>query len=178
MIKKLLIFLGCIYMAIALFSCSPQKRLNRLVKNNPELAKTDTIYSSRSVTVAAYYKDTSAKASVNLDGLYTLLKKQNIKLDSLSKQKLVNYILNRPCLDEPLKIALSNGGTCIITQKAGIFYATVNEPARKYEIRVPLVRMDLKAEVKYNWTMFLTGFFTAMLLCVIVFVILKLKLIL
>ena len=44
-----------------LFSCSPQKRLNRLLKKHPELVQTDTIWKTVTVIVEAVKIDTTFK---------------------------------------------------------------------------------------------------------------------
>jgi hypothetical protein len=44
-----------------LFSCSPQKRLNRLLKKHPELVQTDTIWKTDTVIVEAVKIDTTFK---------------------------------------------------------------------------------------------------------------------
>jgi hypothetical protein len=44
-----------------LFSCSPQKRLNRLLKKHPELIQTDTIWKTDTVIVEAVKIDTTFK---------------------------------------------------------------------------------------------------------------------
>ena len=43
------------------FSCSPQKRLNRLLKKHPELVQTDTIWKTDTVIVEAVKIDTTFK---------------------------------------------------------------------------------------------------------------------
>jgi hypothetical protein len=44
-----------------LFSCSPQKRLNRLLKKHPELIQTDTIWQTDTLIVEAVKIDTTFK---------------------------------------------------------------------------------------------------------------------
>ena len=49
----------CIIVISLAFGCSPQKRLQRLVKNNPELLKLDTIVIRDTVVVEDYRGDTT-----------------------------------------------------------------------------------------------------------------------
>lgn len=50
-----------------LFACSPQKRLNRLIKNNPELVKSDTILVKDTLIVDGTSKDTIFQSVVTRD---------------------------------------------------------------------------------------------------------------
>lgn len=52
---KLLLYI----IAIALLSCSPQKRLNRLVKKNPELIQKDTVIVHDTVIIPTVQIDTT-----------------------------------------------------------------------------------------------------------------------
>lgn len=44
---------------VAITSCSPQKRLNRLIKNHPELAKVDSVYVNDTVITKEVFRDTT-----------------------------------------------------------------------------------------------------------------------
>lgn len=84
--------------ALCAFSCSPQKRLNNLVKNNPELAKSDTTFIIKSFDVPGVKKDTSVKASVNTKGLTDILNLYKNVIDSLTRIKLNTAVLFFTCL--------------------------------------------------------------------------------
>ena len=50
-----------IIILIVLSSCTPQKRLNRLVKKNPELIRVDTLRIIDTVIIDSYHFDTTTK---------------------------------------------------------------------------------------------------------------------
>jgi len=53
--KQLIIIL------VVLSSCTPQKRLNRLVKKNPELIRVDTVRIIDTIVIDSYHFDTTTK---------------------------------------------------------------------------------------------------------------------
>ena len=63
-----------------LFSCSPQKRLHRLVTNHPELSRVDTIKIQDSVIVPGVKVDTVFHASVLKDTITITKEKLQIRL--------------------------------------------------------------------------------------------------
>ena len=50
-----------IIILVVLSSCSPQKRLNRIVKKHPELIKIDTVRLIDTVVIDSYHYDTTTK---------------------------------------------------------------------------------------------------------------------
>lgn len=156
----------CGWVLIALFcfffaACSPQKRLNRLISNNPELAKTDTVYTVKETELPGFHLDTTFKASTNVNGLSDILDNYKDYIDSVSRIKLysqvTNYITNRSCLDDTLHIKLDNGGYCKIWQSKGLFYYQLNQPPRKLTFRVPVTVSQYQVTEKNNWKMFWIG---------------------
>lgn len=160
-----------------LASCSPQKRLNRLIANHPELAKTDTIYSTKTFTVPGYKIDTTFKASTNTNGIDDILINYKDYLDSIRAKQLSNqiktYVVNRSCLDDTFKIQLRDGGFCKLWQTKGFFYYQVNQPNKKYQFSVPMVSNKFDVQTKYNWIMFWIGFSVIPFLITVFFIIKK-----
>ncbi len=54
-------------------ACSPQKRLARLLKNKPELIKTDTVFIKDTIVIKGSYADTVFRLSTTYDTV-TLIK--------------------------------------------------------------------------------------------------------
>lgn len=79
-----------------LFACSPQKRLNRIIKNNPYLLETETIYMHDTVTTEA----------VNIDTIFNIkFDTINIVKDKLKIQLIKSFdtiILKGECLPDTI----------------------------------------------------------------------------
>lgn len=170
MIKRWLIkdFIGWCLIALLFFSfasCSPQKRLSRLIKNNPELVTTDTIYSAKTFTVPGYYLDTNFKANTDVYGVSELIEVYKDYLDSVKRAKLTNeiktYIINRECLKDTFKVSLNNNGYCKLWQKAGVFFYQLHQPPQKFNFSVPVSINSVTAIVKHDWKYFWIGVSTA-----------------
>lgn len=54
-LSYLLLFL----LLFLLFSCSPEKRIARILRNNPSLVKSDTIYKYDTIHIAGVHKDST-----------------------------------------------------------------------------------------------------------------------
>lgn len=64
---------------ILLYSCSPSKRLSRLVKNHPELIKSDTVLVSDTTIINAIRIDTTFKNVISIDTITIVKDKLIIK---------------------------------------------------------------------------------------------------
>lgn len=74
---KAINFLLIIISLVLLSSCTPQKRLARLIKNNPELVRTDTITIIDTITTRTVTTDTIIRWSqLNRTDTITLLKER------------------------------------------------------------------------------------------------------
>lgn len=179
--KKFLLI--SIIIAAIFVSCSPQKRLNRLIKNNPELKTTDTIYSTKTFTVPGYKLDTTFKASQNVNGLDEILNDYKIYLDSLKRAKLSSqiktFVIDRKCLDDTFKVSLNNNGYCKFWQTKGTFHYQLLQPKQKINFTVPVAYNTIKATITNDWKMFFIGVASALggvLLLIIVLYFLKMYL--
>ena len=76
------LILACIAIMIAIIfmcSCSPQKRLNRLLSKHPELVTTDTVYKNDTTVVFGTQIDTVILSGVTVDTLVIREKQLEIK---------------------------------------------------------------------------------------------------
>lgn len=170
---RILALIVCVALTSLFWRCSPQKRLNRLIANNPELAKTDTVYTTKEITIPGFHLDTTFTASDNVNGLSEIIEHYRQYIDSVNRQKLTseikNYIINRPCLEDTFKISLANNGYCKIWQKAGLFYYQLNQPARRYNFTVPVSLTKFEVTTKNNWIMFWIGAACGLVLVIMIF---------
>lgn len=172
--KKYFLLILCFAFLVA---CSPQKRLNRLIKNHPELAETDTVYSTKTFTVPGLNIDTNFAASTNVNGIDELVNHYNDYLDSIRRIKLSNeiktYIINRKCLEDTFKIILRDGGFVKFWQTNGFFFYQLNQPNKKIQFTVPSITNKFDVETKYSWLMFWVGFSVIPLIITILVIIKK-----
>lgn len=76
---KKTIYLSILFTVIAIsFSCTPQKRLSRLIKNNPELTITDTIKINDTVITTKTRIDTAFHHSILKDTI--TIEKEKLRL--------------------------------------------------------------------------------------------------
>jgi hypothetical protein len=78
--KKITYLLIIVSASILLFSCSPQKRLNRLVALHPELSTTDTIHIRDTTIIPETRIDTAFKDSMLDDTVIFSKEKLTVKL--------------------------------------------------------------------------------------------------
>lgn len=92
----------------SLFSCSPEKRLARLIKLHPELVSHDTIYKDTTIFLPSKEITGEAEIDKNYNRIDSIINSYNGKLDSISKLKLINevkyYVTNKPILLDTIKI--------------------------------------------------------------------------
>lgn len=158
-------------------ACNPQRKLNRLISNNPELAKTDTVYSTKNIWLPGFHIDTTFNASNNVNGLNEIFEAYKQYIDSVNRARLVkevkNYIVERKCLEDTFYIALNNNGSCKIWQVKDKFHYQLSQPGKKYEFTVPVSVQQINVVEKNNWKFFWIGFSILPGICIISFVIIK-----
>jgi len=158
-LKISLFFLALFFTIWLTFGCSAQKRLNRLLKNNPQLAKTDTIYIYK--TIPGFSVDTTFKKSNNTSAVDSVFEIFKTRVDTVVlkeiKYQVKTVYLSKPCIDKPLKFKLPNGGTAILTQIAGTFNLSVSIPPQ--QIKTPIASTIYKIQYRYNGRMLVAGFF-------------------
>ncbi len=166
MVKKWLIIdttglLATILLFLFLASCTPQKRLDRLIKNHPELSKEDTVYTTRGIDIPGFHLDTTFEASTDVSGLYSIIDHYKDCIDSLNRTRLTteikNYITTRKCLEDTFNVRLDNNGFCKIWQSKEVFHYQLSQPKRKMNISVPISVPKFETTTKYNWVMFWGG---------------------
>jgi hypothetical protein len=155
---KWIIFLLCLLATVIFtFSCTPQKRLNRLLKNHPQLA--DTVYSVRTVTVPGLSIDTffvvqpdTVLLTQNLD---SILSKYLFTIDSLNARSLSNdiknYIIKRPCLTDTLEFVLPGRGWVKVWQTGGNFAAKAHLNQQPVTIKVPSAQFKVTYKRPWAW---------------------------
>ena len=93
--------------AIGLLSCSPQKRLNRLVQKHPHLIQNDTIVIHDTFTIESTKFDTIIKTNQDLSGVDSVLNNFKNKLDSVTKvemsKEIKYYITQRKSIEDTIK---------------------------------------------------------------------------
>lgn len=139
-------------------SCSPQKRLDRLIKNHPDLAalqiKIDT------VVVPQIKVDTIVMASTDTKGVDSLLTRYLMAVDSVqrseAKRSVKNYIINRPCMLDTLIISIPPDGMCKVWQSGGKFHFRIRKPGQQIIIKTP--QMNISQKIVRFWPGFSVGF--------------------
>lgn len=79
--------LASVILLLSLFSCSPERRLYRLLKANPELSKHDTVISTISVLVPSVTTDTVFSNTITTDTI--TITKDNLKIKYYNDGKTV-----------------------------------------------------------------------------------------
>lgn len=146
----LLAFAAVIAMSLA--SCTPQQRLNRLLKKHPDLIKHDTVFIDTTVTRAEVKKDTAKlvnKDVSKVDSIVYLLIHDTIIAKDLSSQ-IKNYIINRQCLLDTLRMDLANGGYVKVYQEGDQVKCEIFEPEEKTELSIP-VTVNTVQPIKESW---------------------------
>ena len=92
-------------------SCSPQKRLQRLVKNNPELIRVDTIHFRDTINVVTneVYKDTLLTLkSISKDTL--IITKENLRIKTFYNYHTDSIFISGECQSDtvfvPYEVAI------------------------------------------------------------------------
>lgn len=97
-----IIILICISLLI---SCSPQKRLQRLVNNNPQLIKVDTIHFRDTINVITnqVYKDTlTTLKSISKDTL--IITKENLRIKTFYNYHTDSIFISGECQSDTVYI--------------------------------------------------------------------------
>ena len=74
-------------LSLLLFSCSPQSRLNRLIKNHPELSIKDTVKVIDTLIIPELKFDTVFRVTNNIDTFY--VDKENIKFQIIKNDSII-----------------------------------------------------------------------------------------
>jgi hypothetical protein len=95
-----------IIILVFLSSCTPQKRLNRLVKKNPELVKIDTVRIIDTIVIESFHFDTIIQIDKDYSKIDSIFFNFKHDIDSLKsielKQEIKNYIINKPLIKDTL----------------------------------------------------------------------------
>lgn len=89
-------------MAVLLVSCSPQYRFNRLIKNHPELKKSEIIYVKDTVVIKTTQLDTLLKYDTIIKGDTVRLIKDNLIIKVKYKDR--NIYISGKCKGDTIYI--------------------------------------------------------------------------
>lgn len=167
---RILFLIGLVFHLALVLSCSPQARLNRIIKHHPELANTDTIYITK--TIPGFNVDTIFKASTNTAGLDSVIIQYKTRIDTIILKQLQTQLktvfINKPCLDQPINFTLPDGTKATLSQSGGKFNLKAVKPTTTQKI--PVQTNTYKVQYKYSGRMFafgfLLGFFFALFITV------------
>jgi hypothetical protein len=136
-----------IILSIFLISCSPQKRLQRLVKNNPELIRVDTIHFRDTINVITneVYKDTLLTLkSISKDTL--IITKENLRIKTFYNYHTDSIFISGECQSD-----------------------TVFVP---YEVAIPISNIVME-EVGFNWNKLITVLITILIIIALIIFVFK-----
>lgn len=145
-----------IILALFAISCSPSKRINRIVKNHPELLVKDTIRVIDTLVIQSIKFDTIIKVNKDVSGVDSILNSFNDKIDSITKIKLGNdikyYITERKAINDTLKHYQDDLEVLIWEDENGI-NVKVNKPEQEIirEIQVPYEKINVTTRKGFVW---------------------------
>jgi len=146
------IILSVLLVVVLLASCTPEKRLARLVKNHPELMKIDTLWQDVPVYVPGVQKDTSTALNMDVSGVDSILQKYGLMIDSLTRRKLhteiKNYVINRPVIKDTLNIFLTDSTHIQVFQDGNNLNWRIRRNPQTIYKTVPVVINSVTADVK------------------------------
>jgi len=156
---------------IILASCSPQKRINRIVKKHPELLVADTIRVIDTLVIEAVHFDTIIKVNQDVSGVDSILNSFKGKIDSITNLKLSNdikyYITQRKTIEDTLYHFQDDLEVLIWEDENGI-NVKVNKPEQEIirEVLVPYQQIKTVKKHSFNW--FLIGLLIGFILIVLI----------
>ena len=161
-VKEFLIILAILAGVVVFFTrCSPQKRLNRLISHNPELAHTDTVFINKTVTVPGFSVDTVFKAPSAQDTVFKIIDRYNTRIDTFVirelKADLKKSFSNSPALGAPIVFKLPSGGSATLTQSGGLYKLKIEQPEQKINIKTAAGVNTYQVTVKKPWSWFFAG---------------------
>lgn len=107
--KRLLIVL----LSLSLFCCTPQKRLNRLVKNHPELVQHDTIFKMDTTVVNGVMHDTIFKTQITKDTVTIIDKQLTIKYFNDGKTTYIKGVCDTVWAVKEVPVMVNNTNAII-----------------------------------------------------------------
>lgn len=130
-----------------LYSCTPEKKLQRLLKQHPELIKTDTVFITTTFTIPVQVHDTIIQLDTSTFGLFDIIDELAGKLDSVErsglKTEIKNYIINRPILKDTFVVQLRNGGYVKVFQLGKNLGHKLFEPAYTVSVTTPVATPNI-----------------------------------
>jgi len=149
-------FLCCLY------CCTPQQKLNRLLKKHPELIHIDTVEITQTFTVPVQQHDTILQLDTATFGLFDIIDRLARELDSVSRDSLrsgiKNYITKRPVLKDTFFVQLQRGGWIKVYQIGSVLKHSLYEPKfvleAKQKVPMPnIVYRDIPWRLAWYWVL-------------------------
>ena len=161
-IKTFLVILAILAgIVLFFFRCSPQKRLNRLISHNPELARTDTVFINKVVSVPGFTVDTAFKAPPGADTIIKIVDHYKTRIDTVVirelKAEIKKSFSNSPALSNPIVFKLPSGGSATLSQSGGLYFLKIKEPEQKINIKTAAAVNTYQVTVKKPWSWFFAG---------------------
>lgn len=139
----------------AFSSCTPERRLKRILKKHPELVKTDTIWRTDFDTIPEIRINTVFQTDTSTLGLDSIFGAFQGQIDSVLalrlKSEVRNYIINRPFLPDTM-YTVQDGVTVKIYQNGDQIGVIVSKPETIVTEQAPVVvnKVDAAA-TEYPW---------------------------
>lgn len=154
-----------IILCCCLYSCSASKRLKRLVRNNPELLKIDTVYSTVEVPIPVFSNDTViAPDTISAQEFTKIIGSYSNVIDSLTRSQLVeqihHYVQDRDLLSDTFYIPLKNKGYVKIYQDGKVLRHVIFQPPyvikKTVPVRVDNVYRDIPWRLAWYWVLIIS----------------------
>lgn len=88
--KRLFKTLLILFVTLILISCNPQKRINRIIKNHPELAIADTIHIADTAITSAVMIDSAVSLEALKDTVIITKEKLEVRLIEINDTVLIH----------------------------------------------------------------------------------------
>lgn len=138
-----------IFIAAGLMSCSPERRISRILKHNPELVRTDTVWGKVNVVISPIKIDTSIRLDHDYSKVDSIVDGYRNKLDSLTRIKLTQeikyYVTNKTVLKDTVQFT-QDGVKVKIWEQGGVLRWQLDKPGETKQVIVPVTVN--KTEVK------------------------------
>ena len=173
--------LGTVLMSF-IASCTPQKRLDRLIRKHPELKHTDTVKTSVTITLPGVNHDTLIPINQNLDSILSsvLLSYKGHIIDSMSsikiEKQIVKQINNNGVLKDTVKFYLDDSTSIKLFQAGSFIHHTISRPPKKITKPVAVAYAnvhDNPIQKEKHWPWMLMGAFLLLILQCAAFILVR-----
>ena len=146
---------------MCLVCCSPERRVAKILKHNPELVKTDTVWGKVDVKIPPIKIDTSIKLDHDYSKVDSIIRRYSNKLDSISRLKLGQeikyYVTNKSVLKDTSSFE-QDGVKVKIWEENGMLHYSIHKPEQIKEVKVPVVVNKTEVKAFRTWKQRLSDF--------------------